>query len=105
MSYGKHVPRSLLLGLLTLLAVFMVALPAACDCRDEHEAYLCFTPASASLAVGDSLQFSATLQSKSSVDKQCIEKSGWRWEWESDDGGEIEFSQIELQWSGPSEGI
>jgi hypothetical protein len=97
----KHPPRGLVLALLVLLVVAFVALPAACDCRDvgEHDAFLCFTPASASLAVGNSLQVSATLQPEDlSKDKGCIEKSGWRWAWGSDDGGEIEFGDDDLQW-------
>gem|GEM_PF-6642780 len=84
----------------------MVALPAACGCREDHVAYLCFTPASASLVVGNSLQVTATLQPEDEPsDRACIEKENWQWVSWSNDGGEIEFSQIELDWSGPAEGI
>jgi len=89
------------LGILILLAVAIVALPAACVAgRDPGEVYLCFTPANASLQVGDSLALTATLQAEGEdLDRKFDEESGWTWTWRSDDGGEIEFSQSGLQWT------
>jgi len=102
-----RLPRGLLL--LALLAVLILPvglLSTACDCREAHEAFLCFTPATASLVAGDSLGVTATLQPEDDpADRACIEKSGWQWAWGSNDGGEIEFSDVEVQWGGASEGI
>lgn len=106
MPRRKHLPRVLFLVVLTAFVLAIGVLPAACCRRQPYEAYLCYTPASASLGVGESLQVVATLQPRSSSRyKNCIEGSGWRWTWDSDDGGKIEFSQSELQWSPPSDGI
>ena len=112
--HSKRILGSLLLGLLVSLTVVAGMLPTACSScgscgsrsEDANDAYLCFTPANTSLVVGDLIQVVATLQPDDLENQQdCIEMSGWLWGWESDDDGEIEFSQIELQWSGPSEGI
>jgi len=75
-------------------------LPAACDCdRNPGKAYLCFTPANSSLRVGDSLSLTVTVQPEEDEPRKMDEESGWTWQWESEDGGEIEFSQTELQWT------
>jgi len=108
MRRSKSIAGIFILGLLGFLTILTGSLPAACitQTRGPEEAFLCFTPANASLAVGDTLQLTATLQPNDvKADREWVEKSGWTWAWQSSDGGEVEFSPVELQWSGPSEGI
>jgi len=106
-TQGKRVSHGFAVGLLTLLIIAIGLLPVACGDETElAEGVLCFTPDNAAVGVAQSIGLVATI-TPSGVrgDRHLNEESGWRWLWSSDDGGEIEFTQVELQWSGASEGI
>ncbi len=102
--------RGLVLGLVGLLAIAVSMLSGACkldSTQEDIEAYLCFTPANASLQVGDSVNLRVTFQPDPDMDahRKLNEEDGWQWVWDSEDGGEIEFSQVELHWTDMSGGM
>lgn len=99
MRRSRRIPGVFLLGLLALLAIVIGVLPGACSYREHDEVVLCFTPGTVSLVVDDSLTLVATLKTEENEDRKLNEESGWRWVSDSDDGGDVEFSEEDLEWT------
>ena len=96
MTDRKRVPGGLILPLLTLLIIGIGMLPGACS-SNSGVATLCFIPETASRHIGESEYLTATV---CMVDRSRFldQEGGWRWTWSSNDGGEIELSQTEMEW-------
>lgn len=106
MRHVKHPPQGLALGILILLVFAMCMLSAACGDETElAEGVLCFTPDGTLVGILQPVQLTVTVRMSGGGDGRNLdEESGWRWVQSSEDGGEVEFSQVELQWSAASEG-